>query len=58
MKFIIETNRLYLREFILEDAFHFYQMNTDKEVIKYTGDKTFKSLNEARKFVSNYLRIL
>ena len=54
MKIITETDRFYLREFILEDAFHFYHMNKDKDVIKYTGDDAFKSLNDAKEFISNY----
>jgi len=54
MQIIIESERLYLREFIIEDAIHFYKMNLDKEVIKYTGDVPFKSEKEAISFLSNY----
>ncbi|WP_397363590.1 GNAT family N-acetyltransferase [Olleya sp. R77988] len=54
MKIIIETDRLYLREFMIEDAIRFYKMNIDEEVIKYTGDTAFKSKNEAEVFLSKY----
>lgn len=51
---IIVTNRLYLREFIKKDGFHFFCINSDPEVIKYTGDKAFNSIDEAMKFIDNY----
>lgn len=54
MNIILETQRLYLREFIDSDGFHFYKLNNDPEVIKYTGNKAFQSLNEATNFIKNY----
>ena len=54
MKIITQTKRLYLREFSLDDAIHFYNMNLDEDVIKYTGDTAFSSEAEARTFLSNY----
>lgn len=54
MKFIIETDRLLLREFILDDAEKFYQLNLNPKVIKYTGNATFKSIEEAKLFLKNY----
>jgi len=54
MKVILETERLYLREFIASDGLHFYDLNNDFEVIKYTGNKPFKSLEEAMDFIKNY----
>lgn len=54
MKIILETERLYLREFIDTDGFHFYQLNNDEDVVKYTGNKPFKSLEEATNFIKNY----
>ena len=54
MNLIAETKRLYLREFILEDARHLYDMNNDPEVIKYTGDDSFKKIDEAVDFLKNY----
>jgi len=54
MKTITQTKRLYLREFSLDDAIHFYNMNLDNDVIKYTGDNAFSSEAEAREFIANY----
>lgn len=54
MKIITYTERLYLREFTPEDAIHFYKMNLDQEVLKYTGDLPFKSEKEAKTFLINY----
>lgn len=54
MKFIIETERLFLREFILDDAEKFYQLNLNPNVIRYTGNTAFKSIDEAKSFLENY----
>jgi len=54
MKIILKTKRLYLREFIPSDGFHFYVLNNDKEVLKYTGDIPFLTEKEALKFIENY----
>ena len=54
MKKIIETSRLYLREFELSDARKMFELNSDKEVIKYTGDDHFTSESEALNFIKNY----
>lgn len=51
---ILQTNRLYLREFTIEDDTHFYELNLDPEVIKHTGDEAFKSVTEAKIFLENY----
>ncbi|MFK7785837.1 MAG: GNAT family N-acetyltransferase [Crocinitomicaceae bacterium] len=51
---IAETQRLTLRELQQDDADHFYELNNDPEVLKYTGDKAFKSIEEARDFLTNY----
>jgi len=51
---IIETNRLLLREFIVSDADCFFKLNSDSEVLKYTGDLPFASLSEAKSFLENY----
>ncbi|AWH74357.1 hypothetical protein DCS32_09355 [Dokdonia sp. Dokd-P16] len=57
MTTILETERLYLRAFIYEDAVHLYEMNNDPDVIKYTGDSAFKNLKEAQGFISEYIRL-
>lgn len=54
MQIITETERLILREFLPEDAVHFYNLNSNPEVIKYTGDPPFATLEEAKLFLSNY----
>ncbi len=54
MQIIAESERLYLRLFLLSDAIHFYNMNLDKDVIKFTGDIPFKSETEAAQFLSKY----
>lgn len=50
----IETPRLYLREWIIEDAEHFFALNNDPEVIRFTGDPPFESIEATREFVRNY----
>lgn len=54
MTIITETERLYLREFTREDAIHFFNMNNNPEVIRYTGDQAFESVEEAEGFLKNY----
>ncbi len=55
MKHIIETERLILRNFSLDDAQNLYDLNLDPDVLKYTGDRTFDSVNSARTFLKNYI---
>lgn len=54
MNYIIETERLKLRELTPKDAKDFYKLNLDEEVIRYTGDIAFKSVEEATIFLENY----
>lgn len=54
MKQILETERTYLRRFVLEDAIHFYELNKDPEVIRYTGDPPFDNPAKARSFIEGY----
>lgn len=51
---ITETERLYLRPLTVDDAPHFYHMNADEEVLKYTGDNAFCSIEAATEFLKNY----
>ena len=48
------TERLILRPFSLENAKDIYELNGDPDVMKYTGDQPFGSIEEAREFISNY----
>lgn len=54
MNQITETKRLSLREFKISDANDLYLLNSDPEVIRYTGDPPFESINDAEKFIINY----
>lgn len=51
---IYETEKLALREFSNEDAVQLYLLNLDPDVIKYTGDKSFDNIAEAKLFLENY----
>ena len=51
---VAETERLILRELRQEDAEHFFELNNDPEVLKFTGDVAFDSIEEARIFIKNY----
>jgi len=51
---ILETERLILREFKLSDAQKFYELNSDWEVMKYTGEGEFNSVGAAEELIRNY----
>jgi RimJ/RimL family protein N-acetyltransferase len=51
---IIETKRLLLRELNVSDPEHFFKLNSDPEVLKYTGDKPFLSVSDAESFLKKY----
>ena len=54
MNYLIETPRLQLREFDLSDAEALYELNSDPEVMRFTGDRPFSTVDEAETFVQNY----
>jgi len=54
MNIIAQTPRLIIREMTPEDAERVFDLNSDPEVIKYTGDPPFKSVDEARSFLESY----
>ena len=54
MRFIIETERLFLREFNIEDSQKLFELNSNPNVIKYTWDSSFKNEQEAQSFLENY----
>jgi len=54
MKYILETERLILRELTPKDSRYFYELNLSPNVIKYTGDKAFETIMEAEKFLKKY----
>ncbi|QNK64877.1 GNAT family N-acetyltransferase [Pedobacter sp. PAMC26386] len=43
-----------LRAFAVSDALNFYYLNLDPEVIKYTGDKPFDSIEKTEDFLRHY----
>lgn len=47
MKTILETDRLLLREFVMDDVEDFFRMVSDPDVTCYTGDDC-QTLEEAR----------
>lgn len=51
---ILETERTYLRILTLKDAENLYNLNLDKEVLKFTGDIPFQNIKEAREFLVLY----
>jgi len=54
MSYLFESERLRFREFDFDDADNLYQLNLDPEVIKYTGDPPFESIETARLYIYNY----
>jgi len=53
-KIILKTLRLILREFIPEDATNMFELNADPEIIRFTGDEPFKSIEEAKALIQKY----
>jgi RimJ/RimL family protein N-acetyltransferase len=43
-----------MRQFLEEDAKGMYELNSDHEVIRYTGDGPFASVDAARDFIRQY----
>ena len=54
MERIIETERLYLRKFMLKDASALFKMNSNPNVLQYTGDAPFKNIKTTEDFIKNY----
>lgn len=52
MEIILETKRLLMRKFTIEDAQLIYDLNLDPEVIRYTGDPV-KDIEHARQVLEN-----
>jgi len=51
---ILTTDRLVLREILPSDADSMFELNSDPEVLKYTGDDPFESVAATREFLENY----
>ncbi|WP_378318780.1 GNAT family N-acetyltransferase [Aquimarina celericrescens] len=58
MKYLIETERLLLREITLDDKEELFKLYSDPEVQKYTGEPVVESIEEIEKAIqtriSNY----
>jgi len=52
--FSFTTQRLLLREFAAGDAEPLYLLNSDPEVLRYTGDEPFPDVHAAAEFIRNY----
>ena len=52
--YIFESERFRYRELTADDAQFGYDLNSDPEVIQYTGDPSFVSVDEARIFMDAY----
>ena len=50
----LETSRLYMRPFTVDDAEHIYLLNSDTDVIRYTADAPFESIEKAHEFIQVY----
>ncbi len=50
----LETNRTIMRKLTFRDAEDFYTLNLDQEVVRYTGDKPFESVEAAKDFLDAY----
>jgi RimJ/RimL family protein N-acetyltransferase len=52
---MLETTRLILRPAVLSDAQNLFHLNSDIEVIRYTGDHTFSGIIEAQELIRDQL---
>lgn len=53
-KIELETDRLIFRKFVREDADMIFELNSDDEVMKYTANRPFESLQAAQDFLHSY----
>ncbi len=51
---ILETERLLLREYAEQDAEAFFRLNTDPEVLRFTGDAPLRSVEHAREILFDH----
>jgi [ribosomal protein S5]-alanine N-acetyltransferase len=50
---MLETKRLILRPAVIEDAPNLFILNSDPDVVRYTGDRSFTSLMDAQDLIKN-----
>ncbi|MBK7007209.1 MAG: hypothetical protein IPH36_00305 [Saprospiraceae bacterium] len=51
---IAENENILLRTWLPEDASFFYELNADPDVMRYTGDPPFASVEDASNFMAAY----
>jgi ribosomal-protein-alanine N-acetyltransferase len=51
MKVILETDRLFLREYVEDDGEAFFRLNSDPEVLRFTGDESLLNIEHAREIL-------
>src|SRR6266446_8223674 len=54
MKVILETDRLFLREYVEEDAEAFFKLNSDPEVLRFVPDKRLLNVEQARQILIDH----
>ena len=57
MNYLLESEHLRFREMRPEDAQAMFDLNSDPEVIQYTGDEPFDSVEAARIFLESYQEV-
>lgn len=48
---MLETSRLFIRPAVMEDAYNLFTLNSDPEVVRYTGDASFTSMMDAQNII-------
>lgn len=51
---VATTDRLYLRRFVPADAMYLFALNSNPDVIRYTGDNSFYNMSAAKNFLRDY----
>src|SRR5205823_9173102 len=54
MKVILETDRLFLREYVEDDAEAFFRLNSDPEVLRFVPDKRLLNVEQARQILVDH----
>ena len=50
----IQTKRLLLRQITEKDARSMFELNEDPDVVRYTGNKGYRDLQEVLDFIHSY----
>jgi ribosomal-protein-alanine N-acetyltransferase len=57
MNYLLETDRLRFRNMHSDDAEAMFHLNSDPEVVQYTGDGPFESVDATRIFLEKYQEV-